>query len=67
MEIFHSLSFSFSDAEGRANSNSAALPQAGTTQSGASRSVAPEMERRDFRCREERVRGSVKAYLSMKR
>jgi hypothetical protein len=37
------------------------------TQSGASRSVAPEMECREMRLCEERVRGSVKAYLSMKR
>ena len=52
---------------GTASWNNAAEPHSSTTQSGASRSVAPERERRDFRFFEDRKRGSVNWYLSMKR
>ena len=55
------------DFLGTANSNNAAEPHSSTTQSGASRSVAPERERRDFRFFEERKRASLNWYLSMKR
>lgn len=47
--------------------NNAALPHAGTTQSGASRSVAPARLARRVRCLEERKRASLNWYLSMKR
>lgn len=75
MEIFHfpapvpelSLAVWICWVEGVASSNKAALPQAGITQSGASRSVAPAIERSDLRLWELRKRESVNWYLSMKR
>lgn len=54
------------ERSGGASSNSAALPQEGITQSGASRSVAPARLRRAIRFLEVRKRGSVNWYLSMK-
>lgn len=45
-------------AFGCASSNKAAEPQDFSTQAGASRSVSPEMERRERRLREERRRES---------
>lgn len=55
------------EASGCASSNRAALPHCLITQSGASRSVAPARLRRDTRFLEDRKRGSVNWYLSMKR
>jgi hypothetical protein len=53
--------------EGTSNSNREAEPHSDTTQSGASRSVAPDIERNDFRLWLDKKRGSVNWYLSMKR
>jgi len=53
--------------DGGASSKSAALPHSEMTQSGASRSVAPEMACRAFRWWFARNRGSERGYLSMKR
>lgn len=50
-----------------ASSNRAALPHCGITQSGASRSVAPDRLCRARRFLEARKRGSVNWCLSMKR
>ena len=71
MEMFQSptlrvFSPSPEDGEGDASSKSAALPHCGTTQSGASRSVAPAILRRATRFLEARKRGSENWYLSMK-
>lgn len=52
--------------EGTASSNNAALPHCGTTQSGASRSVAPARLCSFTRLWEVRNKGSVNWYLSMK-
>lgn len=53
--------------EGCEISNNAALPHCLTTQSGASRSVAPARERSEARFLDARKSGSVNWYLSMKR
>lgn len=56
-----------SDEPGRdASSKSAAEPHCGTTQSDASRSVAPAMLRSATRFFEARKSGSLNWYLSMK-
>jgi hypothetical protein len=49
----------YEGAEGCASSNKAALPHCFITQSGASRSVAPAMLRRDTRFLEARNKGSL--------
>jgi hypothetical protein len=62
------LSFDEEEAEvGGESSNKAAEPHSGTTQSGASRSVAPERECSALRLWFARKRGSSRGYLSMKR
>lgn len=52
--------------DGTASSNKEAEPHCGTTQSGASRSMAPAMLRRAIRFFELRKSGSENWYLSMK-
>ena len=72
METFHcsllvGVDVDVDGLDGWASSNNAALPHCLTTQSGASRSVAPDRLRRVFRFLDLRKRGSVNWYLSMKR